>query len=167
MFVGIITIGQRQVSGLFGGLIAPQEEALVSMEAKVTWVEDRRFVGQSPSGHAIVVDGSQNKLGPSPMELLLIGMAGCTAYDVVSILEKKRQAITGVEVVARAERAAEVPRVYTEIAVEYVICGRNISPKAVEDAIHLSEEKYCSASIMLGKTARITTSYRIEDEGSG
>lgn len=136
------------------------------MEAKITWVEDRRFVGQSPSGHAIVVDGSSEKLGPSPMELLLIGMAGCTAYDVVSILEKKRQDVTGLEVIARAERAEEVPRVYTAIEVEYVVRGRGIKPKAVEDAIHLSEEKYCSASIMLGKTARITTSYRIEDESS-
>lgn len=135
------------------------------MEAQVTWVEDRRFVGEGSSGHAIVVDGSAEKRGPSPMELLLIGMAGCTAYDVVSILEKKRQAVTGLQVSARAERAAETPRVYTDIEVEYRVRGRNISSKAVEDAIRLSEQKYCSASIMLGKTARITTSYRIDDEG--
>lgn len=134
------------------------------MEARVTWVEDRRFVGQSPSGHAIVVDGSADKLGPSPMELLLIGMAGCTAYDVVSILEKKRQNVTGLEVVAKAERADEVPRVYTRIDVTYVVRGRGLRSKAVEDAIRLSEEKYCSASVMLGKTAQITTSYRIEEE---
>lgn len=134
------------------------------MEAKVTWVQDRRFVGESSSGHAIVVDGSAEKRGPSPMELVLMGMVGCTAYDVVSILEKKRQAVTGVEASARAERAPEPPQVFTEIAVEYRVRGRNISPKAVEDAIRLSEEKYCSASIMLGKTARITTSYRIEEE---
>lgn len=134
--------------------------------AKVTWVEDRRFVGQASSGHAVVVDGSAEKLGPSPMELVLIGMAGCTAHDVLSILEKKRQAVLGVEVTARAERAEDVPRVYTEIAVEYVIRGQGIKTKAVEDAIHLSEEKYCSASIMLGKTARITTSYRIEEQSA-
>lgn len=134
------------------------------MEAKVTWVEDRRFVGQAASGHAIVLDGSAEKLASSPMELLLIGMAGCTAYDIVSILEKKRQAVTGLEVSARAERAEETPRVYTHIEIEYVVCGRAIKPKAVEDAIRLSKEKYCSASIMLGKTAKISTSYRIEDD---
>jgi putative redox protein len=136
----------------------------MSMLAQVTWVEDKRFVGRASSGHAIVVDGSAEKLGSSPMELLLIGMAGCTAYDVMSILEKKRQTVTGLEVSARAERAEEPPRVYTEIEVEYVLRGREIKPKAVEDAIRLSEEKYCSASIMLGKTAQITTSYRIEEE---
>jgi putative redox protein len=136
----------------------------MSVEAQVTWVEERRFVGQASSGHAIVVDGSSQKLGPSPMELVLIGMAGCTAYDVVSILEKKRQAVRGVEVTARAERADEVPRVYTEIHIEYVVRGRDVKAKAVEDAIRLSKETYCSASIMLGKTARITTSYRIEEE---
>jgi putative redox protein len=136
----------------------------MSMEAKVTWVEDRRFVGQASSGHAIVLDGSTDKLGPSPMELLLIGMAGCTAYDVASILEKKRQTVSSLEVSARAERAEEPPRVFTRIEVEYVVRGRGIKPKAVEDAIHLSEEKYCSASIMLGQTAQISTSYRIENE---
>ena len=136
----------------------------MSMDAQVTWVEDKRFVGRASSGHAIVVDASVEKQGSSPMELLLIGLAGCTAYDVMSILEKKRQGVTGLEVSARAERAEEPPRVYTKIEVEYVLQGRDIKPKAVEDAIHLSKEKYCSASIMLGKTAQITTSYRIEEE---
>jgi len=135
----------------------------MTAEAKVTWVEERRFIGQASSGHAIVVDGSPQKLGPSPMELLLIGMAGCTAYDVVDILHKKRQAVTGLEVIARAARAEEHPRVYTEIDVEYVVRGREIKPRAVEEAIRLSQEKYCSASIMLGKTAKITTHYRIEE----
>jgi putative redox protein len=138
----------------------------VTIEAKVTWVEDRRFVGQASSGHAVVVDASAQKLGPSPMELVLIGMAGCTGQDVVGILHKKRQEVTGLEVIARAERADDPPRVYTSIDVEYVVRGRDIKPKAVEDAIRLSEEKYCSASIMLGKTARVTTRYRIEDEPS-
>ena len=136
----------------------------MSMRAQVTWVEDKRFVGRASSGHAIVVDASAEKQGSSPMELLLIGMAGCTAYDVKSILEKKRQNVTGLEVSARAERAEEPPRVYTKIEVEYVLRGRGIKAKAVEDAIRLSEEKYCSASIMLGKTAQITSSYRIEEE---
>jgi len=138
----------------------------MSVLANVTWVEDRRFVGRASSGHAIVVDGSVDKQGPSPMELLLIGMAGCTAYDVIGILEKKRQVVTGLEVSARAERAEEPPRVYTVIEVEYVLHGRGINLKAVEDAIRLSKEKYCSASVMLEKTAKITTSYRIEEEVS-
>jgi putative redox protein len=134
------------------------------MDAKVTWIEDRRFLGRAASGHGLVLDGSAKKLGPSPMELLLIGMAGCTAYDVLSILEKKRQVVSGLEVTARAERAKEPPRVFTAIEVHYVVRGRGIKPKAVEDAIRLSEEKYCSASVMLGQTARIESSYRIEVE---
>ncbi|MFN2184045.1 MAG: OsmC family protein [Anaerolineae bacterium] len=136
----------------------------MSVLANVTWIEDRRFVGRASSGHAIVVDASKEKQGPSPMELLLIGMAGCTGYDVMNILEKKRQVVTRFEVSARAERAEEPPRVYTVIEVEYVLRGRGINPKAVEDAIRLSKEKYCSASVMLEKTAKITTSYRIEEE---
>lgn len=136
----------------------------MTTEARVTWVGNRRFVGQASSGHAVILDGSSEKLAASPMELVLIGMAGCTAYDVITILEKKRQVVTGVEVSARAERAPEPPRVYTEISIEYVVRGRDIKAKAVEDAIRLSKEKYCSASIMLGKTAHITTSYRIEEQ---
>jgi putative redox protein len=135
----------------------------MTVEAKVTWVEERRFVGQA-SGHGIVVDSSVQKQGPSPMELLLVGLAGCTAIDVVGILQKKRQQLVGLEVNTRAERAEEHPRVYTRIEVEYVIQGRDISPKAVEDAIRLSEEKYCSAAAMLGKTAEITSTYRIVEE---
>ncbi|MGD8903198.1 MAG: OsmC family protein, partial [Anaerolineae bacterium] len=92
----------------------------MSMLAKVTWVEDRRFMGSASSGHAVVVDASTQKQGSSPMELVLIGMAGCTAYDVMNILEKKRQVVTGLEVTARAERADEPPKVYTRIDVEYI-----------------------------------------------
>jgi putative redox protein len=99
------------------------------------------------------------------MEVVLIGLAGCTAYDVLTILQKKRQAVSGLEVSCRAERAEEPPRVYTTIDVEYVVRGRDIRPKAVEDAIRLSEEKYCSASKMLEKTARISSGYRIEEAG--
>jgi putative redox protein len=136
----------------------------MSVNASVTWVEDKRFVGSASSGHAVVLDASAEKQASSPMELVLIGMAGCTAYDVMSILEKKRQRVTGLEVSARAERAEEPPRVYTEIEIEYLLRGRGIKAKAVEDAIRLSKEKYCSASIMLGKTAQITTRFRIEEE---
>lgn len=136
--------------------------------AQVTWVEDARFVGSASSGHAIVVDGSEKKLGPAPMELVLMGLVGCTAYDVMSILQKKRQQVTGLEVSAEAERAPEPPAVYTQIHVEYVVRGVGIKAKAVEDAIRLSEDRYCSAAAMLSKTATITTSYRIvEQESSG
>ena len=136
---------------------------MANMEAQVTWVEDKRFVGHASSGHAVVVDGSEEKRGPSPMELVLIGTLGCTAYDVVNILKKKRQAVTGVEVSAQARRADQPPRVFTEIELEYVVRGQSVSTKAVEDAIRLSERKYCSATKMVGKTAHITTSYRIEE----
>jgi len=136
----------------------------MSILAKVTWVEDRRFMGSASSGHAIVVDASTQKQGSSPMELVLIGLAGCTAYDVMNILEKKRQVVTGLEVTARAERADEPPRVYTRIDVEYIVRGRGVKQKAVEDAIRLSKQKYCSASVMLEKTAEITTSYRIVEQ---
>jgi putative redox protein len=133
------------------------------MEAQVTWLEERRFVGHASSGHAMVLDGGQEKRAPSPMELVLIGTLGCTAYDVVNILEKKRQAVTGVEVTAQACRAEEPPQVFTEIEITYVVRGQGISVKAVEDAIRLSKSKYCSATNMLETTARITTSYRIEE----
>lgn len=133
------------------------------MEARVAWLEDKRFVGHASSGHAVVVDASEGKMGSSPMELVLIGAAGCTAYDVVNILQKKRQDVTGVEVRAQASRADEPPRVFTEIQIEYVVRGHDVATKAVEDAIRLSERKYCSVTNMLNKTARITTSYRIEE----
>ena len=129
---------------------------MMSTDARVTWVEDTRFIGSTSSGHAVVVDASEEKLAASPMELVLVGMAGCTAYDVLSILRKKRQDVTGLEVVARGERAKDLPRVYTQIQVEYVVRGRDVSSKAVKDAIQLSKDKYCSASIMLAKSAELT-----------
>lgn len=134
----------------------------MAIEARVTWVEDCRFVGRASSGHAVVVDASSHKEGPSPMEMVLIGMVGCTAYDVLGILRKKRQAVMGLEVSARAQRSESPPRVYTRIELDYSVRGRNVSSKAVHDAIRLSMEQYCSASIMLGKTAHITTSFNIE-----
>lgn len=135
----------------------------MTIEARVTWVEDRRLVGVASSGHAIVMDGSEQKTAPSPMELLLLGLAGCTATDVLSILEKKRQQVTRVEVRAEGRRAENPPRVYTAIHLEYLICGHGVSDKAVQDCIRLSKDKYCSAAAMLGKTATITASYRIEE----
>lgn len=127
-------------------------------EARATWIEEQRFEGISSSGHKIVVDGDK-KSGNSPMELVLIGLCGCTGYDVVSILRKKREPFTSLEVKAEAERAANPPTVYTEIRLTYKVGGK-VSHKAVEDAVRLSEEKYCSVAAMLSKTAKIT--YTIE-----
>ena len=130
--------------------------------AKAQWTDEERFVGQASSGHAIVVDAGEKKTANSPMELVLVGLCGCTASDVVSILKKKRQAFTGVEVWAEAERAEEVPKVYKQIRLIYRVKGE-VDRKAVEDAVRLSKEKYCSVSQMLQKTAKI--SYEIELTG--
>ena len=126
--------------------------------ASAKWSEEFRFEGTGPSGHSVSIDGDR-KMANSPTDLVLIGLCGCTAYDVVSILQKKREPFTGVEVTAEAEKAAQSPRVYTEIRLVYRVRGQ-VSRKAVEDAVRLSEEKYCSVSVMLSKTAKIT--YRIE-----
>src|SRR5579862_6150042 len=127
-------------------------------EAKVRLIEGQQFAGIATSGHAIVVDGDK-KTGNSPMELVLIGLCGCTGYDVASILRKKRELFTSIEVRAEAERAASPPTVYTEIRLVYRVGGK-VTHKAVEDAVRLSEEKYCSVAAMLHKTAKI--SYAIE-----
>src|ERR1700732_2440734 len=124
-------------------------------EAKTTWIEKQRFNGVATSGHSVVVDGDK-AAGNSPMELVLIGLCGCTGYDVVSILQKKREPFTSLEVRAQAERAPDPPSVYTEINLTYRIGGK-VSRKAVEDAVRLSKEKYCSVSAMLEKTAKITS----------
>jgi putative redox protein len=129
------------------------------IEARATWIDQDRFVGQASSGHAIVVDAGQVKSGNSPMELVLIGLCGCTATDVVSILRKKREPFISVEVRAQAERASDPPTVYTEIKLIYRVGGK-VSRKAVEEAVRLSEEKYCSVAAMLNKTAKI--SYEIQ-----
>lgn len=129
--------------------------------AKATWIEQQRFTGISDSGHAIAVDGNKTS-GNSPMELVLIGLCGCTGYDVVSILQKKREPLTSLEVRAEAERAADPPSVYTSIRLIYRIGGK-VSLKAAEDAVRLSETKYCSVSAMLSKTAKITTEIEYVD----
>ncbi len=129
--------------------------------AKATWIERHRFTGIADSGHAIAVDGDKTK-GNTPMELVLIGLCGCTGYDVVSILQKKREPFTSLEVRAEAERAPDPPSVYTMIRVIYRVGGK-VSRKAVEDAVRLSEEKYCSVSAMLNKTATITTEIEYAD----
>jgi len=127
------------------------------VEAQITWTDGERFVGSASSGHAIVIDADRERnTAPGPMELVLIGLCACTATDLVNILRKKREALTGVHVKAEAERATEPPTVYKSIKLIYTISGQ-VSRKAAEDAIRLSEEKYCSVSAMLKSTARITT----------
>jgi putative redox protein len=126
------------------------------VEASAKWADNERFLGVASSGHALVMDAGKDKVGSSPMELVLIGLCGCTASDVASILTKKREPFVSLEVRAEAERAPEPPSVYTSIKLVYRVGGK-VSRKAVEDAVRLSKEKYCSVSQMLGKTARISS----------
>jgi putative redox protein len=130
-------------------------------KASATWKEKRVFNAVADSGHKIVVDG-EKAAGNSPVELVLIGLCGCTGYDVVSILEKKREPFTSLEVRAEAARAKDPPSVFTQIKLTYRIGGK-VSQKAAEDAVRLSKEKYCSVSAMLEKTAKITTTIEYVD----
>lgn len=135
------------------------------MKARIKWVQDATFMGEAGSGHAVVMDGPAENggrnLGPRPMEMLLLGMGGCTAFDVVFILQRARQPVLDCVVEIEAERAEEVPKVFTKIHVHFIVSGRGLSEKQVERAVQLSAEKYCSASIMLGKAAAITHDYEM------
>lgn len=137
------------------------------VEASVNWTDGERFVGMASSGHALVVDSDRKRnTGAGPMELVLIGLCACTASDVVSILSKKREPFSSIEVRAQAERAKEPPTVYETIHLIYRVGGK-VSPKAVEDAVRLSKEKYCSVSAMLQKTAKITSEIEYAEELQG
>ncbi|RMH74299.1 MAG: OsmC family protein [Gemmatimonadetes bacterium] len=129
---------------------------------EVKWMEGLQFLAQTGSGHGIVLDGPDGA-GARPLEMLLVGLAGCTAMDVISILQKKRQHVTDFRVSVSGKRAENHPKIYTDIHIEYHITGKEISEKAVERAIELSETAYCSASAMLGKAATITSSYQISE----
>ena len=129
--------------------------------AKAIWADGERYIGDASSRHALVMDTGSEKTASSPMELVLIALCGCTASDVVGILRKKREPFTRLEVTASGERATGYPAVYTEISVVYRIAGK-VSRKAVEDAVRLSKEKYCSVSAMLEKTAKITSKIEID-----
>ena len=135
------------------------------MKARIKWVENVAFLGETESGHAVLMDGAPEgggrNLGPRPMEMLLIGAGGCTAYDVVHILKKSRAAITDCVAEITAERADEDPKVFTKIHFHFTVTGKNLKPEQVERAITLSAEKYCSASIMLGKTAAMTHDFEL------
>ena len=137
------------------------------MKARVKWVQDMTFVGESGSGHSVVMDGPPEyggrDLGVRPMEMLLLGMGGCTSFEVVQILKKGRQAITDCVAEVQAERAEENPKVFTTIHVHFIVTGKELSEKRVAKAVQLSADKYCSASIMLGKSAKITHDYEIRE----
>ena len=138
------------------------------MKAKIKWMQDVSFKGSSESGHEVVLDGPQELggkgLGMRPMEMMLIGMGGCTSFDVVTILKRSRQQITGCIAEIEATRADEIPKVFTSIHIHFLIKGIDLQDKAVERAIELSANKYCSASIMLGKSVKITHDFVISEE---
>ena len=138
------------------------------MKARLKWVDGVCFMGETGSGHAVVMDGAPEgggrNLGPRPMELLLLGTAGCTSYDVINILKKSRQDVRDCWVEMDAERADTDPKVFTRIHFHFVVVGRSLKADVVARAISLSAEKYCSASIMLGKTADITHDFEIRED---
>jgi putative redox protein len=135
------------------------------MKARVKWVEEVTFIGESASGHAVVMDGPPESggrdLGIRPMEMVLLGMGGCTAFDVVMILKKARQPVTDCVVEMEAERATSEPKVFTRIHVHFIVTGSGLADKQVGRAVELSAEKYCSASIMLSKAVDITHDYEV------
>lgn len=140
------------------------------MKARVKWVEGMAFMAESASGHAMIMDGAPDiggrNLGPRPMEMLLMGAGGCTSIDVVMILQKSRQDVTDCIVELSAERAEDHPKVFTKIHFHFVVTGRKLKPEVVERAINLSAEKYCSATIILAKTAEVTHDYEIVEVDS-
>ena len=135
------------------------------MKARIKWVEGAMFVGESGSGHAVLMDGPPDSggrnLGIRPMEMLLLGLGGCTTFDVVHILRKGRHDVTDCVAELSAERAEADPKVFTRIHVHFIVSGRNLKGAVVERAVRLTAEKYCSASIMLQKSAEITHDYEI------
>jgi putative redox protein len=135
------------------------------MKARVKWVEQTLMVGESGSGHAVVMDGPPDfggrNLGVRPMEMLLLGLGGCTQFDVVHILRKGRNQVTLCEVELEAERAETDPKVFTKIHVHFRLAGPGLTEKAVERAVKLSAEKYCSASIMLGQVVEISHDFEL------
>lgn len=135
--------------------------------AKVKWAGDMQFVGQSGTGHAIVIDANPDfggdDSGMRPMELLLVGVGGCSGMDIVSILKKKKQDIRGLEIIINGQQAKEYPKRFTEISIEFIVKGKSISEEAVKRAVELSMDKYCSVKATLEHSAKITYSYKIEN----
>ncbi len=137
------------------------------MKARIKWIENVSFIAESGSNHALVMDGAPEgggrNMGPRPMEVVLMGTGGCTAYDVVHILRKSRAPVSDCVLEIEAERAEEDPKVFTRIHFHFIVTGKGLKAAQVERAVHLSAEKYCSASIMLGKTAAITHDFEIRE----
>ena len=133
-------------------------------QATVTWTNGQQFVAAGPSRHALVLDGDRERnSGPSPMELLLLALGGCTGVDVITILHKKRQQVTALQVQVEGERASQPPRVWTKLAVHYRVVGKGIDTGAVEHAIELSRTKYCGVAVTLGKIAEISWNHTIAE----
>jgi putative redox protein len=138
------------------------------MKAVVKWLDNMSFVGESESGHSVVMDGPPDSggrnLGVRPMEMVLLGMGGCTAFDTVLILQRQRQSIDDVHVELSAERADEVPKVFTRIHVHYIVKGKGLDEKKVARAVEMTAEKYCSVSIMLAKSVDVTHDFEIIEQ---
>ncbi|PCJ86929.1 MAG: peroxiredoxin [Thiotrichaceae bacterium] len=138
------------------------------MKAVVKWLDNMSFVGESESGHSVVMDGPPESggrnLGIRPMEMVLLGMGGCTAFDVVLILKRQRQLITDCQVELSSERADEAPKVFTKIHVHYVVKGKGLDAKKVARAVDMTAEKYCSVSIMLAQSVDVTHDFKIIEE---
>ena len=136
------------------------------MKTRVKWLDNMSFVGESASGHSVVMNGPPEaggrNLGVRPMEMLLLGLGGCSSFDIVSMLKKGKQDLVDCEVEISAERADTEPKVFTKIHLHFIISGNDLSDKRVSRAVELSAEKYCSASIMLGKTAELTHDYELK-----
>jgi putative redox protein len=136
------------------------------VKVRVKWIEDVAFMGESETGHAVVMDGAPENggrnIGMRPMEMLLLGMGGCTSFDVVTILKKSRQSVLDCVAEISAERADTIPKVFTKIHVHFVVSGHDLNEKQVARAVSLSAEKYCSASIMLSKSVEITHDFEIK-----
>ena len=135
------------------------------MKAEVKWLEELKFVAESGTGHSVVLDTPDSNKGPSPMEMLLMGMGGCTGVDVISILKKARQKVQNCNVQVEAEREDDYPRIFRKIHLHFILNGTNLSEHQVQRAIQLSQEKYCAASIIMGRSgAEVTHSYEIMAE---
>lgn len=134
------------------------------MQARVKWVEGLSFMGESASGHQVLMDGNAGEKAPSPMEMVLMSVGGCSAIDVVSILHKARQDVQDCEVKLTSERRDEAPRLFTHINLHFIVTGAGLTDKVVERAVTLSAEKYCSVSLMLGASVNVTHSFEVRDE---
>ncbi|SAY50346.1 OsmC family protein [Neisseria weaveri] len=135
------------------------------MQITSKWLDSSCFVGTTETGHSVIMEGmpadSNPKRGPSPMELLLLGVAGCSSIDIVMIAEKQRQNIKDCQATVTAKRADDTPRVFTEIHIHFKVIGHDLKESAIEKAVQMSAEKYCSASIMLGKAAKVSHSFEV------